>query len=107
MMERINSRELTEWIAYWQIEPWGEERADYRSGMIASVIANVNRGKGGRRYKPQDFMPKFGLSKKQKPVKEMRNIFLQASSAFKRKQDYGQHNSRKISGSDVGQDGLI
>lgn len=35
-----------------------EERAYYRTGIIASVIANVNRGKNTKAYKPEDFMPK-------------------------------------------------
>ena len=28
--------------------------------MLASVIANVNRGKSQRAYEPKDFMPEFG-----------------------------------------------
>jgi inner membrane protein involved in colicin E2 resistance len=48
---------LTEWEIYAAIEPWGEERADLRAGIIASVIANVNRGKGQKAFTPQMFMP--------------------------------------------------
>jgi hypothetical protein len=35
-----------------------EERAFFRTGIICSVIANVNRGKNTKAYKPKDFMPK-------------------------------------------------
>lgn len=35
-----------------------EERADWRAAMVASVIANVHRGKRGRPFKPSDFMPR-------------------------------------------------
>jgi len=63
--EQISSREFAEWIAYSTIEPFGEERADLRAGIIASVIANVNRGKGHAPYKPRDFMPTFGESRRQ------------------------------------------
>ncbi len=59
LLKNISSRELTEWMVYYEIEPFGEERADLRSGIIASTIANVNRGKGGKAYKPSDFIPKF------------------------------------------------
>lgn len=52
-------------MAYAQIEPFGEERSDIRSGVIASTIANVNRKKGKAPYKTKDFMPKF---KQPKPV---------------------------------------
>lgn len=56
----IGHAEYMEWRAYYQIEPWDETRADWRAGMIASVIANVNRGKDQRAYKPDEFMPRFG-----------------------------------------------
>ena len=50
-----------EWRDYDSLEPFGEERADLRSGTIASVVANVHAGKGGRRFKPADFMPQFSM----------------------------------------------
>jgi hypothetical protein len=39
--ERAVLHELAEWAAYYQCEPFGEERADLRAGIVASVIANV------------------------------------------------------------------
>lgn len=46
-------------MAYAQVEPFGEPAAFWRSGMLASVLANVNRTKKGKKaYKPEDFMPK-------------------------------------------------
>ncbi len=56
---RMSSRELTEWMAYFEVEPWGEERADLRSGIVASVIANANRDPKKRKqpFAPADFMP--------------------------------------------------
>jgi len=59
LLKNISARELTEWMVYYQLEPFGEERADLRAGIIGSTIANVNRGKGGKVFTPQDFMPKF------------------------------------------------
>lgn len=55
---RISSREFTEWIAYYGLEPWGEEPADARHGILASLIANSNRdaSKHTQPYKPEDFM---------------------------------------------------
>ena len=45
-------------MAYYEIDPWGEERADLRMGIMASVIANTNRDpKKSRPYKARDFMP--------------------------------------------------
>jgi hypothetical protein len=59
VLDKHSSRELSEWAAYLQIEPQGEERADLRAGIVASTIANANRKKGTKAFKPSDFMPKF------------------------------------------------
>ncbi len=48
---------MAEFIAFDRIEPWGEWRADLRAGIIASVIANVNRGKKTKAFLAKDFMP--------------------------------------------------
>lgn len=61
LFERIDSREFSEWMAYAEIEPFGEERADLRSGIIAATVANANRNPKKRRrpFKPIDFVPHF------------------------------------------------
>ena len=51
-------------MAYEHIEPFGETRADLRTGIVASILANVNRKKGARASKPKDFMPEFYKRKK-------------------------------------------
>ncbi len=60
LLSRISSRELSEWMAFFQMEPWGCEVDDWRFGMLASVIANVNRDPKRQRkpFRPQDFVPK-------------------------------------------------
>lgn len=63
LLARMSSRELTEWICYFGIEgPAGEERADWRAGLVASTIANANRDPKRRKepFEPTDFMPKWG-----------------------------------------------
>ena len=35
-----------------------QKRLDYRAALICSVIANVNRGKRQKAFKPKDFMPR-------------------------------------------------
>ena len=59
MLSEISSRQFAEWMAYGRLEPFGEERDDLRMGIVASVIANSNRGKNQKPYKPGDFMPSF------------------------------------------------
>lgn len=52
--------EYSEWIAYANLEPFGEERADLRAGIVASTVANCAMGRKGPSLKPKDFMPEFG-----------------------------------------------
>lgn len=58
LLGRISARELSEWMAYAQVEPFGEKRADLRAGIVASTMANIHRGKR-QAFKPDDFMPEF------------------------------------------------
>jgi flagellar basal body rod protein FlgC len=46
-------------MAFYQLEPFGEERDDLRSGIVASTIANANRNPKKRRrpFRPKEFMP--------------------------------------------------
>ncbi len=59
MLSRMSAAELDEWMLYARIEPFGEERADLRMGILASLIANVNRAKGADAFTPSDFIPVF------------------------------------------------
>ena len=36
----ITSKELTEWMAYYRLEPFGQERADFHSARIAAAVYN-------------------------------------------------------------------
>lgn len=59
------------------MEPFGEDRADLRAGIIAATIANsAAHSRGG--YKPSDFMPTFGAPKRQS-VEEMQALLMVAS----------------------------
>lgn len=59
MLGEMSLRELGQWWALWQIDPWGEERADLRSGITDYVIAETNRDprKRSQPFSPRDFMP--------------------------------------------------
>lgn len=48
-------------MAYAGLEPFGEERADLRAGIVASTVANTARDPKTQRdpFTPQEFMPKF------------------------------------------------
>jgi len=55
----LSSADFAEWMAYDQIEPFGESRADLRAGIIAATTANVWRGDDVEPFEPSDFMPVF------------------------------------------------
>ena len=57
LLARIDSRELSEWMAYYELNPFGSVRNDLQAGIVASTIANVNRGKNDKSFTPSDFMP--------------------------------------------------
>lgn len=50
------SSELTEWIAYYTLEPFGQERDNWHAAQLASILVNVNRRKNSPPVSTQDFM---------------------------------------------------
>ena len=57
LLDQLSATDLAEWMEFYKLEPWGDERADYRAGVVASVVANIHRGKDVKPFKPLDFMP--------------------------------------------------
>ena len=89
LLRQMDARELTDWIAFWQREPWGDERADLRSGIVAAAATNVWAGRG-RQATPRDFMPRCGdEDTPRQPPELMQGLFRRAAKAFKAKQDDG------------------
>jgi len=62
----LTSSEITEWLAFYAVDPWdGERKYDLPAGIVACTIANANRGKEGKAFQPKDFMPKFGVTQEE------------------------------------------
>lgn len=66
---RISAREFAEWMAYYVREPWGGDRDDNAAAIIAATVANSS-GRAPRVFKPADFLPKYGPTKRQS-IQEM------------------------------------
>jgi hypothetical protein len=62
MLQDMRPSELGTWIALYAVDPWGEQRADLRTGILASTMANIHRGKGSQAFSPADFMPRYEAS---------------------------------------------
>ncbi len=71
LLGRISSRELAEWMAFEQLEPFGR-RAEYVGhALVASTIANVNRGKDQKPYEIEDFLPQYAEEQEDQTEEEM------------------------------------
>lgn len=68
LLLELDSEELSEWMAYDQLEPLPD--AHWDSGMMASTVVNMF-GKANRRYKPTDFMPSYKCVKEHSPEHDM------------------------------------
>ncbi len=57
LLDRMTAEEFYQWYMLEQLEPFGEYGAWLRTGVIASTLANINRGKDTSPFAPLDFMP--------------------------------------------------
>lgn len=66
LLDSMSGRELAEWMAFYQVEPFGDVRGDLQAGIVASTLANVyrDRKKKPKPYNPEEFMPKFERPKR-------------------------------------------
>jgi len=66
MLAHMTSRQYAEWIAYYTQDPFGEQRADLRCGILAATVNNRWRGKYEAATSPRDYMP-FAGTRQQTP----------------------------------------
>ena len=56
LLDRMSMDELAEWMAYYEIEPFGESWK--QTAYICSMVGNAAGGKkGGRPFQPDEFLP--------------------------------------------------
>lgn len=68
LLGTITSGELTEWMAFDRVEPFGALRGDYQAALVAATIANGFRSGKGKRLSVEDFLLNFGGEAKQAVV---------------------------------------
>ena len=56
MLDSMSADELVHHLALFDIDPWTEDRNDWRMAMVCMVIANCLTG---TKHKIEDFMPEF------------------------------------------------
>lgn len=69
MLSRMSSEELNGWLAFSRLEPFGIEASFLGHAIVAATIANVNRAKGDKAHRVEEFMPTFG--KDEQSIDEM------------------------------------
>ena len=81
MLRELTALQYAEWVMYYQVDPFGEQRADLRAGIIASTMSNRWRVKHEQSVQPIDFMP-FAKSQEQTPEEiklHLRSILTQVT----------------------------
>jgi|GEM_PF-1817983 len=81
--------EFLEWMAFDNISPFGEKGSYWRSGLIASTLANINRDpKKSEAFKPEDFIPQTTPKKPKSDAKAIKAGFMAVfGDRVKRKPD--------------------
>jgi len=57
LQDSITTEEFLLWLQAYRMEPWGEYRADLRSGSEQATNANIHSKRGG--FAPSQFMPNW------------------------------------------------
>lgn len=78
MLEQISSEHLSEWIAFFNLEPFGSEVDFVRSGIIASTIVNTFRDpKKSSPASVRDFVPDLSPKSEDQKTEDMKKLLLQ------------------------------
>lgn len=72
LQRRISSAQFAEWQAFYNLNPFGLERADLRSAQVAAMIYNVNRTKKQKPLSAKDFM--FDFMRRRQSVEEQQAL---------------------------------
>lgn len=66
----MDSAEFAEWCAYYQLEPFGQERDNMHAAIIACAVSNSQ----GAKTKIKDFMLRIRETVQQQTAKQMESI---------------------------------
>lgn len=83
MLRVLTAGQIAEWMAYFNLEPWGDRHRDQNLALVAAKFANGMRGKDSRIVGIEDFMITTELDEKHEQANDQAaiNIF----KSFKKK----------------------
>jgi hypothetical protein len=64
MLARIPAKTFLEWMAFWKLEPFGDQWR--QNARICTVLQHINAGKG-RKLNEEEFMPGHSQSQQKTP----------------------------------------
>jgi len=79
----MDAHEFVEWVAYETVEgPVGRHRTNALLATLCLIVGNMFKGKGGRGFKYEDFMPEYRkpLPTREELIAKM-NVFAKAYNA--------------------------
>jgi hypothetical protein len=81
----MSSHEFAEWLAFDRLDPIGAERADLRSAIVASVIANTARDERAhpQPYTAAEFMLRFDEGAEPAETHEEAPAWRRSQAAFR------------------------
>lgn len=56
MLREMTEQQFTEWLAFYQLEPFGLEVQDHLWAQWESIYVNGQRGRGKQKIKPEKFL---------------------------------------------------
>lgn len=71
LSETMSLEEFLRWMAFAALEPFGEERQDWRVAMLMAQQANMHRGKGKAAIPVKRFLPRFRSEQRSQSMREM------------------------------------
>jgi hypothetical protein len=81
MYRDMTREDLAEWEALYVIDPWGEQRADLRAGIVASCVC-ATVPKHGPVPSPGELMPYLDRPKRKQSAKEVKAVMGQVKAAW-------------------------
>lgn len=70
----LSGHELSEWQAFFRLDPFGEDRADLRNAMLISSLVNLFKGKKSQPVRPEDYMLFLNKRRKSKVTNEIARV---------------------------------
>ena len=75
----MSSAEFSDWIAFYALHPFGSERDNLHTAMLASLFANAHRSKEQQPFGVEDFMLRTAEERERQNASQLMSFMLQMS----------------------------